>query len=263
MITPRPKHLLIDLDGTLLVNREVPLAVSFVLNAVSELRKQNRRWGRYRALRALRATTSALEARAKAAHARHLKTNATRMREAAARELGISPEKAGEVLNIALQAVFPKLERHFYPTPGAREFVEWAATVFGPQGLTLATNPAWSEEIVRLRLRWAGVKPEYFGAITHAELMHACKPSAEYYEEVLRMRGLRAADCLLIGDEMKMDLPATRVGIRVFIVTDKRAEKRSAKKTAQRPQVEPLPPRKGRAQAWVGNYAALKKMLGD
>ena len=48
----------------------------------------------------------------------------------------------------------------------------------------------------------------------------ACKPTLEYYEELLAQEKFKAEDCLLIGNERKMDLPATRAGIAVFTMRD-------------------------------------------
>ena len=70
-------------------------------------------------------------------------------------------------------------------------------------------------------MQWAGIDPKIFSAMTHVRKMRACKPAARYYEDILEQQGLKPDECLLIGDNTKMDLPATKVGIRVFIVGKK------------------------------------------
>ena len=114
--------------------------------------------------------------------------------------------------------------------------------------LTLATNPVWPPEVVEMRIRWAGLDPAIFKSITHAKIMHACKPSIEYYEEILAHEGFEASHCMLIGNEVRMDLPAVRAGIRVFII-DPNSE------------ITPLKPKGSRAEAWRGDYVALRKLL--
>ncbi len=88
--------------------------------------------------------------------------------------------------------------------PGARDFVHWAYERFP---LVLATEPIWKREIIEHRVRWSGLDPALFRFISHASVMHACKPSVEYYLELLALNDLRAQDCLMVGNEPRMDLP--------------------------------------------------------
>ena len=52
---------------------------------------------------------------------------------------------------------------------------------------------------------------------------------------------------MLIGNEIKMDLPATAVGIRVFIITEG--------------PLKELPRPAGHALAWSGTYEDLRHLL--
>jgi FMN phosphatase YigB (HAD superfamily) len=78
--------------------------------------------------------------------------------------------------------------------------------------------------------------------------MKACKPAPEYYTEVLEQEAFRAATTLLIGDDVRMDLPAARIGMPVFIVGKYR-------------RVSPLKLEGMKAPAWRGSYAALREIL--
>lgn len=230
------KHLLVDLDGTLLGNRHLSLSYDFVQQALSVLKV-------YGGLR--------LGARLLLAMGREFKqasqefTNDHRIVEIFAEQLNLSIEETRRILREGITKIFPTLEKHFYPIQGAKEFLEWAKDRFP---LTLATNPVWPPEIIELRVKWAGVDPGIFGNITHARKMHAYKPSIHYYQEVLDQGGLKAQDCLLIGDNLKMDLPATRAGIRVFIVGPSK-------------KLTPLQFPKAKASAWRGSYPMLKALL--
>lgn len=230
------KHLLVDLDGTLLGNRNFPLSVSFVRQSLLALRKYG---GWRKSIGALLSVNRAF----KTPH-RDL-TNDLRVVEIFSRKLNLSPEEGRRVLKENLTAIFPELKKHFFPIPGSREFLEWAKDRYP---MTLTTNPVWPPEIIELRVRWAGIDPGIFQSITHVRRMHACKPAPEFYEEVLEQEKLKAEDCLLIGDDVRMDLPATRVGIRVFIVGH-------YKKTMA------LKPARAKAPSWRGNYKALRQAL--
>jgi FMN phosphatase YigB (HAD superfamily) len=172
-------------------------------------------------------------------------TNDIRIVEIFSRQMNISIEEARRVLRDSVMTIFPTLEKHFYPIQGAKEFLDWAKERYP---LTLATNPIWPPEIIELRVKWAGIDPSIFADITHVRRMHAYKPSPQYYEEILKLNNLNASECLLIGDNVKMDLPATRVGIRVFIV-------------GKYKNLTPIQISKAKAQAWKGNYPALRKIL--
>ncbi len=230
------KHLLVDLDGTLLGNRNLYLSYDFVRQALSSLKVYGGMTKAARLLlsigRELKKTSTDL-------------TNDIRIVETFSRQMNISIEEARKVLRDSVMTIFPTLEKHFYPIQGAKEFLDWASPRFP---LTLATNPIWPPEIIELRVKWAGIDPSIFADITHVRRMHAYKPSRQYYEEILEQNGLNANDCLLIGDNLKMDLPATRVGIRVFIVGDYK-------------NLTPIQTSNAKAQAWKGNYPALRKLL--
>jgi FMN phosphatase YigB (HAD superfamily) len=235
----RTRHLLIDLDGTLLESRGLLLRLEFIARSVGRLRGLA---GPLGALRALRAVRVALSEPALAGTGR---TNTRRAAEAFARAVGLAETEAHGLLDAAVGEIFPRLRRHFHPVPGALEFLEWARPRYP---LTLATNPVWPEPIVKLRLEWAQVDPAHFTHITHAGVMHACKPSVEYYREVLALfsGGASPGDFLLVGDDLRKDLPATRAGIPVFILSD---------------EAVATPLDVGAAPAWRGSYAALRALL--
>lgn len=233
------RHLLVDLDGTLLNNRNVALSFDFVKYAFATLRG---RLGFTATARALLAVQDQFKKNSKDL------TNDIRALQVLAHSIGTPIEETRQFVREALLGFFPKLERHFYPAEGAREFLEWAAGRFGPDSMVLATNPVWPPEVIEMRVRWAGLDPASFGMITHAKNMHACKPTTEYYEEILQLRGWAAEDCLLVGNEHKMDLPASRAGIAVFIVDHGKG-------------LAPLRLSGGRAQAFEGTFQDLRRLL--
>ncbi len=112
---------------------------------------------------------------------------------------------------------FDLLRHHTRPNPAARPLVEWALA----QGLAvaIATQPVFPLSAIRHRLRWAGLDDFRFAVITTCEVMHACKPSPHYFRELLHLMGRRPEECLMVGDDVEMDLPARDVGIRTHLIT--------------------------------------------
>lgn len=238
------KHLLVDLDGTLLGNHPVSLSLDFVRQAFMILRKfGGLRWAAWTAYAVQGAFSRPSEGR----------TNAVRAIEIFARKTGLPFEETRSLIRESLFRIFPTLQKHFYPIDGAKDFLEWAS---GRYTLTLATNPVWPKEIIEMRVRWAGIDPGIFESITHVNAMHACKPELAYYKEILSNQGFSAKDCMLIGNDLKMDLPATRAGVRVFIIDQ--AKKRS---TLTPSGCTPLKHPQAKAKAWKGTYADLQKLL--
>ena len=170
------RHLLIDLDGTLLGNRELPLRLDFAFRALYSLKRHG---GWIKAVKTLRAIYFELDQ--VPVEIKQGLTNDKRAVAAFAKAVGLPITDAAQILTKSVAELFPLLKRHFYPIPGAKEFLNWAKDHYP---LTLATNPVWPEELVVLRLEWAGIDPSIFKNITHAGIMHACKPASEYYREI-------------------------------------------------------------------------------
>jgi FMN phosphatase YigB (HAD superfamily) len=175
------------------------------------------------------------------------KTNHVRIINTFEKHLKMTFEEAEKNLVGTLTEVFPKLKSHFGVIEGAAEFVEWAKPRYS---LTLATNPVWLIDLVHMRMRWGGVNPDDFKSITTADRMHALKPKREYFDELLEQEKFNPKDCLFIGNDPKMDLPANAAGIPVFLI------KPDAKHLSCL-----IPPSDQNPGAWRGNYQHLKKLL--
>jgi FMN phosphatase YigB (HAD superfamily) len=232
------KHLLLDLDGTLVKYRDVPVTLSFLKRALQKLSQHG---GLFQALKLMRIVRKSLR---QVSQGDPLDQQAART---LARELGISEEQAAAILWETVLEIFPKLEKYFKPMPGAREFLEWARERYS---LRLATNPVWPVEIIEMRVRWAGLDPKIFAEVTHVRRMHATKPHPDYYAQILREARLEPSSCLLIGNDSLNDLSATKVGISVFLLRDLK-------------KLRVYPKRPGRAQAWAGTYVQLRELLGN
>lgn len=86
--------------------------------------------------------------------------------------------------------------------------------------LVLATNPLFPAVATKKRIAWAGLKPEVFEYITTYENSSSCKPSIHYYQTVLDNIGAKPEECLMVGNDVKEDMVAEQLGMKVFLVTD-------------------------------------------
>ena len=86
--------------------------------------------------------------------------------------------------------------------------------------LSLATSPIFPMVGVKERLSWIGLSAEDFGVVTSYENCHFAKPELGYYKEVLNAAGFTAGESLMVGNDLKDDMPAGELGVQTFLVTD-------------------------------------------
>ena len=84
----------------------------------------------------------------------------------------------------------------------------------------LATNPVFPRCATLNRIRWAGLDAEDFRIITTYEKCVYCKPNPNYYEKILEKFDLNPAECLMVGNDVQEDLSIRTLGVRTFLVTD-------------------------------------------
>lgn len=113
--------------------------------------------------------------------------------------------------------VFPGLRRDAGPRPGGREAVE--AALGAGLKVAIATNPMFPRIAIDQRMEWAAVGDLADRLlVTSYETATACKPWPAYYLETAAGLGVPPGDCLMVGDDADLDLPAADVGMRVFYV---------------------------------------------
>lgn len=86
--------------------------------------------------------------------------------------------------------------------------------------VALATNPLFPAIATHSRVRWAGLNPQDFALITTYENSRHCKPNPAYYQDILSELGLKAENCLMVGNDVEEDMIARETGMRVFLLTD-------------------------------------------
>lgn len=143
-------------------------------------------------------------------------TNREAFYRAFLQDTGIDLDQQWGVFERFYDDVFPTLQGTLGPRPGAVEAFEMA-TECGAL-IAIATNPIFPLSAVSHRLKWAGIDPTRPSVITSFETMTACKPSPEYYRQTCEMLGLDPTECLMVGDDRMLDLPAADIGLRTFYV---------------------------------------------
>lgn len=86
--------------------------------------------------------------------------------------------------------------------------------------LVLATNPLFPVIATHSRIRWAGLQPEDFEYITTYENSHYAKPNPKYYEEILAKLGLKAEECIMVGNNADDDMVAGTIGMKTFLMPE-------------------------------------------
>ena len=84
----------------------------------------------------------------------------------------------------------------------------------------LATNPIFPAVATEARMSWAGLSKEDFELYTTYENSCFCKPNPAYYEEILCKQGLSPEDCIMVGNDVREDMVAETLGMKVFLLTD-------------------------------------------
>ena len=84
----------------------------------------------------------------------------------------------------------------------------------------LATNPLFPVVATESRIRWAGLKKEDFELVTTYENSRHCKPNPDYYKDIMEEIGVRPQECLMVGNDVKEDMIAESLGMKVFLLTD-------------------------------------------
>lgn len=86
--------------------------------------------------------------------------------------------------------------------------------------VAVATNPLFPLLANEARLSWAGLSLADFEFCTCYENSRFCKPSLDYYKEILRVLDVSAEDCIMVGNDVGDDMPAKELGMDVFLITD-------------------------------------------
>ena len=86
--------------------------------------------------------------------------------------------------------------------------------------MIIATNPVYPREAIDRRIEWAGFYPDDFIYISSYENSHFCKPSTEFYREILEHTGKTPGQCIMVGNDVQEDLAASDLGMQTYLIRD-------------------------------------------
>lgn len=218
MTAPRFTTLLLDLDGTLLDVEMRSFLEAFFPLASARFGGPDETQRISRAMSA--AARAMMEARDGARTVDHV------FLESFAPAVGRTPAEVRSVFAAFYREEFERLHRLVRPIPGARAFVTGAHGL--GYELVLATNPVFFLDPILARVRWAGLADVDFALVTGAELMRWTKPHAGYFRQILALTGRRPGQCLMVGDDPRMDMAAKEAGIATWLAAGAGAAPRRA-----------------------------------
>ncbi len=82
----------------------------------------------------------------------------------------------------------------------------------------LATSPIFPKIATYQRMSWVGLYPEDFAEVTTFEKCTSSKPSLEYYKAILQRHGFAPEDCLMVGNDIAEDMVIRELGVKTFLV---------------------------------------------
>lgn len=207
------KAALFDLDGTLLdIHLDAFLgdyfrAIAPVLSEITGLRPVD-------ALDALKIATDAMCTE----HGFPSNREAFNDRFAGITGIRLSDPEPASAVTRFYKDVFPTLGDRWSARTGAREVVD--AVRSAGLVVAVATNPIFPRAATVARLGWAGFDPGEFALVTTYENSASSKPHASYYEDIAASLQLACDECLMVGDDERMDLAAARTGMATYHVSD-------------------------------------------
>lgn len=207
------KHLLLDLDDTLLQNNMDGFIPAYFKSLSSHM--------------AARVDPSLLIKELKAGtHAMISKTHPEKTLEEVFDDafypgLGLTKESIRQEIDAFYAEKFPLLQTLTAPVDGAVAMVKTALS----KGLqvSIATNPLFPRTAILQRLCWANLSPTEFPflLIPSFETFHFAKPNYQFYVEFLENINASPDECVMVGNDFEADiLPASQIGITTYHVSD-------------------------------------------
>jgi HAD superfamily hydrolase (TIGR01549 family) len=140
--------------------------------------------------------------------------------------IGVSKEKLHPTLEQFYDAIFPALKKYTQQIPAAIEMIRQALE--NGLKIVVATNPLFPLMAIQQRLIWAGLSPKEipYSLIACYEDFHFTKPNPAYYQEIITNLGVKASECVMVGNDLEMDiLPALSMGIQCFRIENNEKSK--------------------------------------
>jgi FMN phosphatase YigB (HAD superfamily) len=213
--------LLIDLDGTLLVNEMGAFLSSYFRSLGKHVEKLV---DPDRMLKTLMMATQRMMA-----NQRPDKTLKETFDEIFFPTLGMKESELRGTFEAFYRDIFPHLREFTRPNPDTAMFIEEAFR----RGIRvgIATNPLFPKTAITQRISWAGIDPEadQLELISSYENFHFAKPHLSYYAEFMAQLGWPEGRVVMIGNDPEMDIiPAHNLGLPTFYIPEYDDQNQSA-----------------------------------
>lgn len=138
---------------------------------------------------------------------------------------GLVQAEVEPFFNRFYEEAFPRLQTVTEKRPVARQLM--CGCFDDGLQVAIATNPLFPRLAIEHRLTWAGLPvTEFdFALVTSYENMHAAKPHAAYYQEILARIGADPETTLMVGDDWENDMaPAADLGMKIYWIAPEGSE---------------------------------------
>jgi FMN phosphatase YigB (HAD superfamily) len=131
--------------------------------------------------------------------------------------LNIREEEVRETFESFYQEIFPSLRGYTQQIPEAVKLVDEALSRGYQVGI--ATNPLFPKTAILQRIAWAGINldDDDIALVPSYETFSFSKPNPTFYTEFLAKMGWPDGPVVMIGNDLEADiLPARKIGIKTF-----------------------------------------------
>ncbi len=129
---------------------------------------------------------------------------------------GYTREEIEPVITQYYQTDFTHIGDDYVPDQDMQEAVRTLAQK-GYQ-LIVATTPVVPLIANQERVRWSGLADIPWQDITSFETYNYSKPNVKYFQQICDKYALNPSECLMIGDSLIKDYPATELGMEFFLI---------------------------------------------
>lgn len=129
---------------------------------------------------------------------------------------GYSREEIEPVITQYYQTDYTHIGDDYVPDQNMQSAVRMLAEK-GYQ-LLVATTPVVPLIANKERVRWSGLSDIPWMDITSFETYNYSKPNLKYYQQICDKFNLNPTECLMVGDSLVKDFPATELGMDFFLI---------------------------------------------
>jgi FMN phosphatase YigB (HAD superfamily) len=132
-------------------------------------------------------------------------------------KLQVPEAQVRETINAFYTELFPTLKELTQPNPDTAGMLEEA--IRRGWRIGIATNPLFPRTAIHQRLDWAGIDPTSpkIELISSYENFHFAKPKLTYYAEFLALMGWPEGPVIMVGNDPEADIiPARKLGLPAY-----------------------------------------------